>query len=67
MKRKSPTKKELAELKKEIKQTQDKLDDAIMYFNRNNNEEDERLIEKYKKEVKKLNDKKIELEEELIK
>jgi uncharacterized protein YecE (DUF72 family) len=66
MKIKSSTKKELNELKKEIKQTQDKLDDAIMYFNRNNNEEDERLIEKYKKEVKKLNDKKIELEEQLF-
>lgn len=66
MRRKTATKKELNELKKEIKSTQDKLDDAIMYFNRENNEKDEKLIEKYKKELKNLQEKKEEIEQQII-
>jgi len=55
--------KELIDIEKEINIKQNELDDIIVEFNRNNTEDGELLIKKYRGEIKKLNIKKYEIEQ----
>ena len=65
MRSKSQVQKELVKIKKEIKETQDYLDELIVDFNRKNLPEDEVLIKKARKQVEKLISKKKDIESEL--
>lgn len=65
MKSKSKALKELVKIKKDIKETQDYLDELIVDFNRKNLPEDEILIIKTRKQIERLFSKKEDLESEL--
>jgi uncharacterized protein YecE (DUF72 family) len=57
--------KDLKELNKKIKETQEKLDESIFYFNRKNNPTDEQMIARYRRELVSLNEQKEEIQNKI--